>query len=180
MLKKVVILFTLLVMNVFVYSNEHQLIKLTKDYALKYNKNIIVRTVDTEMPQLKTTSFNVKTRIRKVTIDTTQLYFYELYKGKRLIVTVEYNDIIEGLKAFDKLKRDYSNDIKTTPMYLDNEFITIYDTHIGYIVRKKHNYWYMRTEFVRKCPRIIYSDLNIIEKSFNDAKTVIENMKLEK
>ena len=60
---------------------------------------------------------------------------------------IEYSDLIEINKAYNKLQQEVNADITLNPEYLENKFISNDDFRIGYYVEKEKAHWFIRLDY---------------------------------
>ena len=150
----------------------------TKMDAFASKTGVITKFTDTNLESLKTTYGEIsETRIRKVTSGSNSFYFYQIEKkGKYNTSTasIEYNDLLEVIKALTSLKSEIEKDIAANPDYLENKFVTVDGFQLGYFINKGNATWYLRLEKYGSENTLFISSVDTIEAAFNQAKNKIE------
>lgn len=139
----------------------------------------ILKYIDTNLPNLKTSFASSKTRVRKIKSGTTTGYFYQIVKGGKYndnTASIEYNDLIELLKALKMLKTELETDIALAPDYMENKFITEDGFQVGYYVRNQKASWYINLEGYGSDATLFIDNGDVIETAFTDAKNKIEEL----
>jgi hypothetical protein len=140
---------------------------------------------------LKFTDFNLgilkdkynslsETRIRKIESGTIISYFYQItLKGKysNSTASIEYNDLLELIKALEFMKNSELKDIESNPEYLENKFMTEDGFQVGYYVRNGKSFWYLQLEKYGSDKTLFIENAEIIYTAFNEAKNKIESFK---
>lgn len=140
----------------------------------------ITKYVDTKLPNLKTSFGGAETRIRKISNGVTSVFFYQIVKeGKysKSTASIEYNDLLEVLKALKVLKLEVDKDIALKPDYLENKFITVDGFQIGYYVSNGEASWYIKLEKYGSDNTLFIDNGDSIETAFTEAKNKIDELK---
>lgn len=140
----------------------------------------ITKFVDTKLPNLKASFGSPETRIRKISNGSSNAYFYQIEKeGKysNTTASIEYNDLIEVLKAIKALKNDVNNDVASNPDYMENKFITSDGFQVGYYVSKGKVSWYIKLDKYGSDNTLFIDNGDTIESAFTEAKNKIEELK---
>ena len=140
----------------------------------------ITKFVDTKLPRLKTKYGSVETRIRKINSETTPVFFYQIVTHGQYNTTtasIEYNDLLEVLKALKVLKQDVNKDIETNPDYLENKFITVDGFQVGYYISDSKATWYIKLDKYGSDNTIFIDNCETIETAFIEAKNKIDELK---
>lgn len=140
----------------------------------------ITKYVDTKLPNLKTSFGSAETRIRKISNGVTSAFFYQIVKeGKysNSTASIEYNDLLEVLKALKVLKLEVDKDIVSKPDYLENKFITVDGFQIGYYVSNSKASWYIKLEKYGSDNTLFIDNGDSIETAFTEAKNKIDELK---
>jgi hypothetical protein len=140
----------------------------------------ITKFIDTKLPNLKTSYGGAETRIRKINNGVTFAYFYQIEKeGKysNSTASIEYNDLLEVIKALKALKPEVEKDIAANPDYLENKFVTVDGFQIGYFVRGGKSTWYIKLEKYGSENTLFIEDGDTIESAFVQAKSKIDELK---
>lgn len=183
MLKKTVIIITILLGNTALVAQdikkEVETIK-TKMDMFSSKTGTITKFVDSKLPNLKTSYGSVETKIRKISSGTNPVYFYQISKqGKYAtsIASVEYNDLLEILKALKALQLEVEKDISSNPEYLENKFVTVDGFQVGYYVAGGKATWYIKLEKYGSENTLFIDNGTSIETAFTEAKNKIDILK---
>jgi hypothetical protein len=153
----------------------------TKMDVFASKTGIITKFTDFNLEGLKTTyGIRAESRIRKVNSGSIEKYFYQIEKkGKygNSTASIEYSDLLELIKALNKLASDISNDIADNPDYLENKFVTEDGFLVGYYISKGKGTWYLKLEKYGSDKTIFVANVETIITGFNDAKAMIESLK---
>lgn len=139
----------------------------------------LLKYIDTNLPNLKTSFASCRTRVRKINSGTTTGYFYQIVKEGKYgdnTASIEYSDLIELLKALKALKTDVESDIALNPDYMENKFITEDGFQVGYYVSNEKASWYIKLEKYSSDATLFINDGNVIETAFTEAKNKIEEL----
>jgi hypothetical protein len=140
----------------------------------------ITKFVNTKLPNLKTSYGVAETEIRKIINGTNPIYFYQIKKGAKYgnsTASIEYNDLLEILKALKALQPEVEKDIATNPDYLENKFITADGLQVGYYVKEGKASWYIKLEKYGSDNTLFIDSGAIIETAFTEAKNKIDELK---
>jgi hypothetical protein len=183
MLKKTTLFFAFLVVSKTLLAQdvkkEAEAVK-TKMDLFSSKTGIITKFIDTKLPNLKTSFGSAETRIRKISTGTTTAFFYQIEKeGKYSSSTasIEYNDLLEVLKALKALKDEVQADVATAPNYLENKFVTVDGFQVGYFVNGKKASWYVKLEKYGSDNTLFIDNGDAIETAFTEAKNKIDELK---
>ncbi len=119
------------------------IITVTKYNTLDTRKGTVIRFVDKKMKDIVYTNmFPMNSKIRTFydTGEKTYFVILSLTKSKTMI---EYSDLVEVNKAFDKFFKEVDEDCALKPDYLENKFITDDGFKIGYYVEKGKAHWFV-------------------------------------
>lgn len=177
---------TLIAVSFFVVSafsqdvkKEADVIK-TKMEAFSSKTGTITKFVDSKLPNLKASYESSETRIRKISSGTNSAYFYQIEKtGKysNSTASIEYNDLVEILKALKILRADVDKDVAAKPDYLENKFISVDGFQVGYYISKGKASWYLKLEKYGSDNTLFIDNGETIENAFMEAKTKIDELK---
>ena len=125
--------------------------QMTKFEEFSSKTGVIVKFVDTTLPNLPVSYSTLKTGIRTIKRGTDNAYFYRLEEPETSrsvshIAMIEYSDLVEINKAISRLVTDVDADVATNPDYLENKFRTSDGFEIGYYVSKQKPQWYIKLE----------------------------------
>lgn len=152
----------------------------TKMELFSSKTGTITKFADTKLPNLKTAYGIAETKIRKISSGAISAYFYQITKeGKygSTTASIEYNDLIELIKALKALQPETDKDIALNPDYLENKFVTVDGFQIGYYVSSGKANWYVKLEEGGSDNTLFLNNGNLIETAFNEAKSKIEELK---
>ena len=158
---------------------EAEIVK-TKMDMFSSKTGTITKFIDTKLPILKTTYAGAETKIRKIINGTNSTYFYQIVKeGKysNSTASIEYNDLLEVLKALVALKSELEKDINSNPDYLENKFVTVDGFQVGYYVSGGKALWYLKLEKYGSDNKLFIDNGEIIEIAFNEAKNKIDELR---
>lgn len=146
-----------------------------------YSKNgTVVKFVDYNLPDLKSSYSSAETRVRKITSDKQSGYFYQIEKKTQYSNTtasIEYSDLLELIKAIEALKSDVENDKNLDPDYLENKFLTDDGFQVGYYVSKSKVTWYLKLERHGSDNSLYFSNVESIVNALDAARSKIEEVK---
>jgi len=140
----------------------------------------ITKFIDAKLPSLKASFSSAETRIRKVTNGALSAFFYQIEKeGKysNSTASIEYNDLVEVLKALKVLKAQVATDVSLNPDYLENKFVTVDGFQVGYYVSKGKASWYVKLEKYGSENTLFIEDGDTIDIAFSNAKNKIDELK---
>jgi len=152
----------------------------TKIDAFSSKVGVITKFIDTKLSNFKTPFGTAETKIRKIVNGPNSVYFYQITKeGKygKSTASIEYNDLIELLKALKALQPETEKDIVLNPDYLENKFTTVDGFQIGYFVSAGKASWYIRLEKTGSENTLFVDNANSIEAAFTEAKNKIDELK---
>jgi hypothetical protein len=140
----------------------------------------ITKFIDFKMPSLKLFLGEVaETRVRKVIVGNELKYFYLIEKESKNANTtaaIEYNDLLEMIKALSVLKNESMADQASKPDYLENKFVTPDGFQLGYYITEGKGKWYLKFDRYGSDNTVFINDVQTIEASLNAAKIKIEEM----
>ncbi len=183
MIKKLTITLTLFISASTLYSQEvkkeAETVK-TKMDVFSSRTGTITKYIDTKLPALKTSFGGAETRIRKINNGLTSAFFYQIVKeGKysNSTASIEYNDLLEVLKALKALRTEVEKDVASNPDYLENKFITVDGFQVGYYVSGGKASWYVKLEKYGSENTLFIDNGDTIESAFTEAKSKIDELK---
>lgn len=183
MIKKSTIILTLLVASTTLFAQdvkkEAETAK-TKMDLFSSKAGTITKFTDTKLPNLKTSYGGAETKIRRIINGANSAYFYQISKeGKYSTSTasIEYNDLLEVLKALKALQPEVEKDIATNPDYLENKFVTVDGFQVGYYVSSGKASWYVKLEKYGSDNTLFVDNGTTIETAFTEAKNKIDELK---
>ncbi|BAV07925.1 hypothetical protein FLA_3957 [Filimonas lacunae] len=109
-------------------------------------------------------------------------YFYQIVKESKYSGTtasIEYNDLIEVIKAIKVLKADAIKDAIENSDYLENKFVTTDGFQVGYFISNGATKWYLTLEKYGSDNTLFIDTGDIIETAFSEAKTKIDDIKTQ-
>jgi hypothetical protein len=183
MLKNAIIILIFIVSSISLFAQNEK--KENEKTATKMDQfssktGTITKFTDTKLPNLKTSYGSAVTRIRKINAGTSAIYFYQIEKeGKynNSTASIEYNDLLEVLKALLALKSEVESDVLSKPDYLENKFVTVDGFQVGYYISGGKAAWYVKLEKYGSENTLFIDNGNIIELAFTEAKNKIDNLK---
>lgn len=140
----------------------------------------ITKFVDAKLPNIKTSFGGAETKVRKIINGVNSAYFYQITKeGKysNSTASIEYNDLLEVLKALKALQPEVEKDIASNPDYLENKFVTVDGFQVGYYVSSGKASWYVKLEKYGSDNTLFIDNGNTIETAFTEAKNKIDELK---
>ena len=140
----------------------------------------ITKFIDTKLSNLKSSYSSSETRVRKISNGSTPVYFYQIEKeGKyaNSTASIEYNDLLEVIKALVVLKQEVDKDIAVNPDYLENKFVTVDGFQIGYYVSNGKSTWYIKLEKYGSDNTLFIDSVDKIETALIQAKEKIDELK---
>lgn len=152
----------------------------TKMDAFASKTGAITKFTDTKLDNLTTLYGSVETRIRKVNSGTITMYFFQIEKeGKygNSTASIEYVDLLEVIKALGALKAEVEKDIIENPDYLENKFVTVDGFQVGYYINDGKCNWFLKLDKYGSNNSLFIEDVRIIERSFDEAKSKIDELK---
>lgn len=154
------------------------IVRVTKYNAIDSRKGTIIKFVEKERDKIVTTSdsrFGLNSAIRTYYNDGGNSYF--LIIESSLVVGIEYSDLVEVNKVFDKLFKEVDADCALNPDYLESKFITDDGFKIGYYVKKGKAHWVVDLDIYSPLGRIELKKPYDFSKGLKDAQNEIEIMK---
>lgn len=139
-----------------------------------------IKFIDYKLPELNLKYGSAESRIRKIIIGNDAKYFYQISKEGKYdskTASIAYEDLLEVIKALDKLQKDSPMDIDLKPDYLENKFVTTDGFSLGYYVDAGNLEWYAVLEKYGSDNTIFMKDVSTIESALNIAKNQIEALK---
>lgn len=153
----------------------------TKMDAFASKTGTIMKFVDFNLSGIKQSYGKlIETRIRKVSSGTLSTYFFQIVKTGQYsnpTASIEYNDLIEVIKAIQPLKTDVEKDVATNPDYLENKFTTVDGFQVGYYISKGKATWFLKLEKYGSDSSVFIDNVNQIEQYFEEAKNKIDEIK---
>ena len=153
---------------------------LTKMDVFSSKTGVITKFVDTKLPNLKTKFDAIETRIRRISNGSNSAYFYQIEKSGKYsnnVASIEYNDLLEVIKALQVLKQDVDKDISLNPDYMENKFVTVDGFQVGYYVSGGKATWYSKLEKYGSDATIFIDSGETLLNSFTEAKNKIDELK---
>jgi len=152
----------------------------TKMESFSSATGVITKFTDFNLKNLKASYTVAETRIRKLSGGGNVNYFYQIEKtGKysNSTCSIEYSDLLELIKALEKLESDTDNDALSSADYLENKFITPDGFELGYYIKEKKAKWYVKLEKYGKDTTLFIKEVSDIETALISAKEKIEQLK---
>lgn len=151
--------------------------------AFMSKKGTMIRFIDYKLPDLKTTYDVAEIRIRQFTNSPSLNYFLQITKqGKysKSTASLDYDDLVELLKAFNNLRETATADIALHSDYLENKFIGNDGFEIGYFIESDKGTWYLKLDKIGSDNTLFLQDGTVIENLLTEAKTRIDIIKVKK
>ena len=152
----------------------------TKMDAFISKTGAIVKFTDIKLQNIKGNYGGAESRIRKINSGTQSIYFYQIDKSGKYdntVASIEYNDLIEVIKAIKLLKSDVEKDILGNPDYLENKFTTIDGFQVGYYVSKGKATWYLKLVKYGSDNTIFIESGDYLESIFIEGKSKIDDLR---
>lgn len=175
--KTILILFIIMATSLFAEDAKTQV---TKMDVFASKTGAIIKFIDYSLPDLQVSYSLAETKVRKLISGDSIGYFYQIsYEGKydTKTASIAYEDLLEVIKALQKLKTETANDLSSKPDYLENKFVTEDGFQLGYFVSEGKLSWYLVLEKYGSGNTVFINDVAIIEKAFSEAKEKIESIK---
>ena len=141
----------------------------------------IMKFVDYNLSGIKGSyGTSTETRIRKITSGTVSGYFFQIEKAGQYgssKASIDYNDLLELIKALKTLKTEVDIDITTSPDYLENKFTTVDWFQVGYFINKGKATWYLKLEKYGSDSSVFIQNSDLILVAFEEGKAKIEQLK---
>jgi hypothetical protein len=140
----------------------------------------IIKYIDYSVTDIKGIYSTGEAKVRKVIVGESIGYFFQISKkGKYSTVTasIEYSDLLELIKAINRLKEDYILDAISQGDYLENKFVTDDGFQIGYYIRNEKTGWYITLEKYSSDNNIFIGEITDVESSFIEAKNKIDTLR---
>lgn len=159
--------------------NEDQKESVTKMDLFSSATGEIIKFIDYALPDLNLSYGVAQTRVRKMMVGGESKYFLQISsKGKygTKTASIEYEDLLEVIKAIDALKESLISDQAMNPDYLENQFVTEDGFKLGYYVSKGKISWFIVLEKYGSGNTLFLSDESKIETLLDSAKNKIEEL----
>ena len=181
---RLIIIFTLVFLSFALFAQQGKdapNVQKTKMAAFVSETGVIRKFVDVNLPALKGSYLQLaETRIRKVSVGTEAKYFYQIEKKNQYnnsVASIEYEDLLETIKALKSLITEVDGDIKSNPDYMENKFVTVDGFEVGYYVSKAKVMWFIKLEQYGSDNTFFVSNVAVLEAGFNEAKSKIEALR---
>jgi hypothetical protein len=180
-MKKLLILFAMMLPLAVVAQSEQLENKLTKFEQFSSKTGRISKFVDVKMPDLPLSYMgNLEASIRTVMGENENHYFYRIEEAETSrslahIAMIEYSDLVEINKALTKLISEVEADCAANPDYLENRFITEDGFQIGYYVLNGKASWYLKLERYKNST-VFIKNAEVLAKNFPAAQQKIEEL----
>ena len=151
----------------------------TKMDAFSSKTGVIIKFIETNLPNLATKYEAVETRIRRF-VGGSGAYFYQIEKSGKYgstTASIEYSDLVEVNKAITALRSQVEADVALNPDYIENKFTTVDGFQIGYYVSKGKAQWFIKLEKYGSDSTVFIDNPDIIETAFTGAKNKIDELK---
>jgi hypothetical protein len=179
-MKKLLVVTGLVLSSIMLYGQEKTETFKTKTDTFLSKTGSIIKYVDYAQPFIKSSYSSCETRVRKITNGTNiPLYVYQIVKEGEYgnsTASIEYNDLLEILKALRTLKGEVIVD-EQMPNYIENKFVSTDGFQLGYYTDKGKSVWYIKLEKYGNDNTIFIDNVDLIVLALNGAKTKIEEVK---
>ena len=183
MKKLLFLILALMVSNFAIHAQQekNQEKQLTKFEEFSSKTGVIVKYVDTALPNLPVSFSTLQTGIRTIMRGSENAYFYRLEEPETSrsvshIAMVEYSDLVEINKAISRLVADVDADVAANPDYLENKFRTSDGFEIGYYVSKQKPHWFIILERYSSSTVFLKNQQDVVD-AFKAAQSKIEELK---
>lgn len=152
----------------------------TKTEAFISKTGTIIKFIDFKLTPLKTSYATCETRVRKITSGAESLYCLQIVKEGKYgdsKASITLLDLVELIKAFNKLKSSVEADLTSTQDYLENKFVTDDGFSLGYYADKGKATWFIKLEKYGSDNTVYLNGSESIEELLNSAKSKIEELK---
>ncbi len=139
-----------------------------------------IKFMDYNLPDLNLRYGSAESRIRVIISGNEAKYFYQISKEGKYdtkTASIAYEDLLEVIKALQKLQKDAPSDLALKSDYLENKFVTDDGFKLGYYVSDSKLFWYAVLEKYGSDNTIFLKDVATIENALNNAKKKIESLK---
>jgi hypothetical protein len=156
-----------------------------KERATKFDQftsktGTTVKFIDYHLPDLELNYGAAESKVRKLISGNEARLFYVISKSGEYstkTAAIAYDDLLEILKALNKLKMESSSDVASKPDYLENKFVTVDGFQIGYFVSKGKVQWYAVLDKYGSDNTLFLKNVSAIESAMSSAKSKIESLK---
>ncbi len=184
-MKKIAVLSSVILLSVCFQLSAQDTKKETENVKTKMDvftskTGVITKFIDTKLPNLNSSYSSAETRVRKVKSGNNEAYFYQIEKEGKYgssTASIEYSDLLEVIKAIKVLKNDVDEDIASDPDYMENKFTTVDGFQVGYFISKGKANWYISLEKYGSDKTLFFSDGEVIDTAFTNAKNKIDELK---
>ena len=90
---------------------------------------------------------------------------------------IEYSDLVEVNKAFEKMFKEVDSDCALNPDYLENKYITEDGFEIGYYIKKGKPNWFIDSDIYSLAGFVEVKKPYEFSKGLKDAQNEIETMR---
>lgn len=178
-MKKITLsLFVLFVFTAIVYSQDVKKND-TKFDQFTSKTGTTIKFIDYNLPDLDLRYGAAESRIRKIISGNEAKYFYQIsHKGKydTKTASILYVDLLEVIKALQKLEKEAPTDLSLNPDYLENKFVTEDGFQLGYYVSVNKILWYAVLEKYGSDNTIFFKNVKTIANALNKAKNKIKSL----
>ena len=179
-MKKVLMSLSIVLLTISTVLSQDVNETVTKMDAFTSKTGSIIKYVDFNLPNIKSSYNSSQTKVRKLISSGEVVYFYQISAQSKYgtkSASIAYEDLLEVIKAINTLKSEASTDLILNPDYLENKFITDDGFQIGYYVSKGKLKWYIKLEKYGSDNTLYIKDFSKIESAFIGAKSKIEELK---
>lgn len=181
MKQKLFFMLLLLALSMNLCAQNDSIVRVTKYSALETKKGVVIKFVDKNIDDIKynASSFGLPCKIRTFHNNEGNSYFVIISSTQKKAM-IEYSDLVEVNKAFEKLFKEVDSDCSLDPDYLENKYITDDGFKIGYYVRKGKAHWYFDLDFYSIGGYFDLKKPYDFSKGLKEAQNEIEKMKKNK
>lgn len=142
---------------------------------------ITVKFIDYNLPDINTKFVKAEARIRETIVGNDAKYFYQIINGGKnntRTASIAQDDLLEIIKALQKLKEESFNDITLKPDYLENKFVTDDGFGLGYYVSEEKLAWFVTLQKIEtENNSLFFNDVGELERALKEAMDKIELLK---
>lgn len=174
-MKKYLLVFTLLLVPMFSFAQQKDTTKM-KRFVSK--TGVIIKQTEYNLPNISAILNTVRSKVITVESGGEKKYFFmifiEMGEYDDLTTMIAEEDITELIKALKSLKQSVTADVKSSPDYLVNKFVTEEGFQVGYRVSEEKITWFIVLE---NSNRIFLRNVDIIENALTTALEKIDTLK---
>ena len=165
-MKRWLIILTLLLVPTVSFAQQKDVTKMQR-FMSKTGK--IIKFIDHNLPDIPTRYSSIESKIRTIEVSGERENFFQIEKkaeyGKK-VASIAEEDLIELIKALNKLKQMVATDIQSDPDYLENKFVTEDGFQVGYYVSHREAKWFIVLERFGSDNTVFFNNVGIIKTAF--------------